>query len=174
MCDSCWRLWVLKIDWFGAQCIFRLGRLSVRGATPRRWRQAALRDWGEGMQGRTASGLGDRERVLAEAVLTASKELGITHDELERMLQPQCFAETSSSSDSQCVGDAPQQLDQAALLVMIHRALLSLVGGDGCLARDWMGSPNQAFAGRTPKGVMLASGGVQVVLAYLNFVDSHG
>ena len=126
------------------------------------------------MRRRTASGIGDRERVLAEAALTASKEIGITHEELERMLQPQCFAETSSSSDSLCVGDAPQQLDQAALLVMLHRALLSLVGGDGCLARDWMGSPNQAFAGRTPKGVMLESGGVQAVLDYLNSVHSHG
>lgn len=126
------------------------------------------------MQRRTASGLGDRERVLAEAVLTASKDLGITHDELESMLQPRCCAETSSSIDSQYVRDAPQQLDQVASLVMIHRALLSLVGRDSGLAREWIHSPNQAFASRTPKSVMLESGGAQAVLDYLNSVGSHG
>lgn len=126
------------------------------------------------MQGRTTSEPSDRERVLMEAVLAASKELGITHDELESILQPRCFAETSSPSDSQFVGDAAQRLDQVASLVMIHRALLSLVGGDGGLASAWMNSPNQAFASRAPKAVMLESGGMQAVLDYLRSVDSHG
>lgn len=124
------------------------------------------------MQGRTTSEPSDRERVLMEAVLAASKELGITHDELESMLQPRCFAETSSPSDSQFVGDAPQRLDQVASLVMIHRALLSLVGGDGGLARDWMGSPNRAFANLVPKEVMLEAGGVTVVQSYLQVMNS--
>lgn len=126
------------------------------------------------MQRSTTSESSDRERVLTEAVLAASTDLGVTSDELGVMLQLSCSPAIADPSDSLRAANAPQQVDLAASLVMIHRALLPLVGGDHDLARAWMKSPNYAFSNRAPKTVMLESGGLRSVLDYLSSVDSHG
>ena len=110
----------------------------------------------------------ERIRVLTDAVLEVSRDLEISQEDLGYMLRAGDRVDTADRADGCLIGDSLKDSDGAAALVSIHRALLSLVGGDRDLARAWVVAPNRAFANQTPKTILLQDGGLMTVLDYLN------
>lgn len=110
----------------------------------------------------------DRIRVLSDAVREVASDLGITLEEIRCILGHGDSEQIPDHRDGRLIGGSRQELDRAASLVLVHRALLSLVGGDRDLARAWIGSPNKAFANQAPKTILLQDGGLMAVLDYLN------
>lgn len=121
------------------------------------------------MQAQQPAKFEERIRVLTDAVFEVARDLELSPEDLSSMLRAGDRVDTTASrADGRLIGDSLQDSDGAAALVLIHRALLSLVGGDRDLARAWVVAPNRAFANQTPKTILLQDRGLMTVLDYLN------
>lgn len=125
------------------------------------------------MQAQQPAKFEERIRVLADAVFEVARDLELSPEDLSSMLRAGDRVDTTANhADGRLIADSLQGSDGAAALVLIHRALLSLVGGDRDLARAWIASPNRAFANQAPKTILLQDEGLMTVLGYLNSARS--
>lgn len=106
------------------------------------------------------------EAIVAKAVLSAAKQLGITNRVLATTLN---LPEMRMSGLVAGVHDLRRDEDafrQALAFLSLFRALDAIVGGDQAAARDWMHNKNAALDG-APADLIQAKDGLRKVIAYL-------
>lgn len=100
-------------------------------------------------------------RVLARAVIQAGKAMGLTQDELGRILG----RDRSSLARGLDPESKPGEL--ALLLIRCYRALYVLVGGQVADMRHWLDSHNHHLGG-VPREQLRQVQGLMRTLAYLD------
>jgi uncharacterized protein (DUF2384 family) len=112
----------------------------------------------------------DRAAVLTRAVAEVARRLQIGPTEVGRIVGISQPTASRIMHGKYLLKDTTKEWELAAHLVRIYRSLFSLVGGDDALARDWLHSPNKAFAGAEPISLLARVDGLLRVAEYL---DAH-
>ncbi|ERS91407.1 MbcA/ParS/Xre antitoxin family protein [Halomonas sp. PBN3] len=100
--------------------------------------------------------------VLGDALVSAAQELGVSFSELETIV-----GRHRTSIMRKGVDPASKSGELSLLLIRAYRALGSLTGWDEELMRHWLGSPNEAIAGASPKERIKTIIGLTEVVHYL-------
>lgn len=117
----------------------------------------------------TASAAGpDRARVLSLALVEASRRLKLRSTELGRILGVSQPTASRLLNGRLLLPEAGKSWELAAHLVRLYRSLAALVGLDDELARAWLTSGNEAFAGRKPLQLIQTVEGLVHVCDYLD------
>jgi Antitoxin Xre/MbcA/ParS C-terminal toxin-binding domain/Antitoxin Xre-like helix-turn-helix domain len=101
-------------------------------------------------------------RVLATALVSAGKELGLTQAELGAVIG----RDRTALSRGQLAPDSKSG-ELALLLIRAYRALFALVGGDRAVMRHWMHTDN-AHTGGVPAEQIRSIQGLTRVVDYLD------
>jgi Antitoxin Xre/MbcA/ParS C-terminal toxin-binding domain/Antitoxin Xre-like helix-turn-helix domain len=104
----------------------------------------------------------DPRRVLAAALVSAGKELGLTQAELGAVIG----RDRTAISRGQLDPDSKSG-ELALLLIRAYRALFALVGGDAALMRHWMHTEN-VHTGGVPAEQIRSIQGLSRVVDYLD------
>ncbi|MDP2323877.1 MAG: DUF2384 domain-containing protein [Gammaproteobacteria bacterium] len=119
----------------------------------------------------TESGsVGERARVLTEAVAETARRLKLKTTELTEIIgvsQPTA-SRLLNGKFQLAEGGKPWEL--GTHLVRLYRSLSSMVGGDDELARTWLRSANKAFGGRIPLDAIRT---VEGLVHACDYVDAH-
>ena len=107
----------------------------------------------------------DQGRVLAKAVVNASKRLGLSQRELGQVLGVSEAMVSRMKGGGASLGGKSLQL--AACVVRVFRSLDAIAGGDADTIRGWMGSPNTDLNG-VPKELVASVAGLVDVMNYLD------
>ena len=110
----------------------------------------------------------DRARVLSTALVEASRRLKLRSTELGRILGVSQPTASRLLNGRLLLPDAGKAWELAAHLVRLYRSLAALVGLDDELARAWLTSGNEAFAGREPLQLIQTVEGLVHVCDYLD------
>ena len=97
-------------------------------------------------------------RVLASALISAGKELGLTQADLGAAIGRERTALSRGQLDPR---SKPGEL--ALLLIRLYRALYALVGGEPAAMRHWMRTENQHTGGVPAEQIRSVQGLVRVV-----------
>ncbi len=103
----------------------------------------------------------DPAKVLAKAVLQAAKTMGLTQEELGRILG------RDRTSLARGIDPASKPGELALLLIRCYRSLHVLVGGQVADIRHWISTPNHHLGG-TPREQLRQVQGLTRTLAYLD------
>jgi len=104
----------------------------------------------------------EAERVLAAALVSAGKELGLTQTELGSVIGRDRTALSRGNIDP-----ASKSGELALLLIRAYRALFALVGGDAAVMRHWMHTEN-LHTGGVPAEQIRSVQGLTRVVEYLD------
>ena len=104
----------------------------------------------------------DAERVLAAALVSAGKELGLTQAEIGAVIGRERTALSRGNVDP-----ASKSGELALLLIRAYRALFALVGGDTAFMRHWMHTEN-LHTGGVPAEQIRSVQGLTRVVEYLD------
>jgi hypothetical protein len=104
----------------------------------------------------------DPRRVLAAALISAGKELGLTQAELGAVIG----RDRTVLSRGQLEPDSKSG-ELALLLIRAYRALFALVGGDSALMQHWMHTDN-LHTGGVPAEQIRSIQGLTRVVDYLD------
>ncbi|MBK1681445.1 MbcA/ParS/Xre antitoxin family protein [Rhodocyclus tenuis] len=112
----------------------------------------------------------DRSTVLTQALVETARRLEIGPTEIGRILGVSQPTASRLLKGDYVLKEAAKEWELSAHLVRLYRSLFSLVGGDDSLARGWLNSVNQAFAGQKPVALIKRVDGLLHVCEYL---DAH-
>jgi hypothetical protein len=104
----------------------------------------------------------EAERVLAAALVSAGKELGLTQADLGSVIGRDRTALSRGNIDP-----ASKSGELALLLIRAYRALFALVGGDPAVMRHWMHTEN-LHTGGVPAEQIRSVQGLTRVVEYLD------
>lgn len=104
----------------------------------------------------------DKASVLAEALLSSGKSLGMTQADLG-----QAIGKDRSAVSRGIIAPASKAGELALLLIRVYRALFVLVGGDEAHMRHWMHTENHHTGGIPVEQVKTVQGLI-LVLEYLD------
>jgi hypothetical protein len=106
----------------------------------------------------------DARRVLASALVSAGKELGLTQADLGAVIGRDRTALSRGQLDPESKSG-----ELALLLIRAYRALFALVGGDRAAMRHWMHTEN-LHTGGVPAEQVRSVQGLSRVLEYLDAI----
>lgn len=121
------------------------------------------------MQRHTLS-LAERTTSVMKAVQEAAVRLHLSSADLGMIMGVSQSIASGVMRGEVVIRPASTEWEQAVLIVRLHGALVSLVGGDSTLALGWFNSPNRAFADARPVDVVQRPNGLASVCEYL---DAH-
>ena len=104
--------------------------------------------------------------MVGKAVQRAAWRLGITAQELRKILGKGGPDTGSGAGEADLYLSAAKELERALVLLRIWRALEALVGGDVACMRLWLRNPNDALGG-LPVDRLLEEDGPGIVAEYL-------
>ncbi|SFI13708.1 MbcA/ParS/Xre antitoxin family protein [Albimonas pacifica] len=114
-----------------------------------------------------ASTAPDPGAVLARAALRAAGRLGVTHDQLARVIGVSPSTVSRLKSGAARLERDQKSFELAALFVRLFRSLDAIAGGDERTARAWMKAQNLAL-GRPPIERIQTVAGLVDVVDYLD------
>jgi len=100
----------------------------------------------------------DGQAVLAKALVSAGRDLGLTQAEVGAVIGRDRTALSRAAIDP-----ASKSGELALLLIRAYRALFVLVGGDRAQMRHWWHTPNHHLAGAPVELVRNVQGLIRVV-----------
>ena len=106
----------------------------------------------------------DPQRVLASALLSAGKELGLTQAEIGTVIGRDRTVLSRGQLDPQ---SKPGEL--ALMLIRAYRALFALTGGEQAAMRHWMRTENH-HTGGVPSEQIRSVQGLARVVEYLDAI----
>lgn len=106
--------------------------------------------------------------ALSRAVGEVACRLAITPKEVGQIVGISPSAAARLLNGGYQLRESGKEWELSAYLVRLYRALVSLVGGDDGLARGWLRSGNDAFAGQPPIDVIKRVDGLLHVCEYLD------
>lgn len=109
----------------------------------------------------------DAEAVVAKAVTAAARALGISQDELARILGTSAASVSRAAAGARSIDPASAEGRHALLFVRVFRSLDTLVGGDEGKARGWLEADNFHLGGR-PRDLVATTPGLVHVADYLD------
>lgn len=110
----------------------------------------------------------DRARVLTGALLETARRLRLRSTDLGRILGVSQPTASRLMNGRLLLPEGGKAWELAAHLVRLYRSLAALVGLDDELARAWLTSGNEAFAGREPLQLIQSVEGLVHVCDYLD------
>jgi hypothetical protein len=139
--------------------------MTTPGSTPIKRARGALR-------GAAQSPLvgGERARVLTAALAEAARRLGLRTTDLTRIVGVSQPTASRLLNGRFLLAEGSKPWELGAHLVRLYRSLNALVGGDDSLARAWLATPNEAFAGEPPLAAITRVDGLVRACDYL---DAH-
>jgi len=105
--------------------------------------------------------------VLAKAVIRAAKALGMTQEELGRVIGRDRTGIHRGLDPHTKAGEL------ALLLIRGYRALHALVGGEAAAIKHWFGTANH-HTGGVPRQQVQQIQGLLHVVEYLEYTHGHG
>lgn len=117
-----------------------------------------------------AAASAERARVLTQALCEASRRLDLGQTALKDIIGISQPTASRLLKGAYTIPEGSKVWELAAHLLRLYRSLSSMVGGSDELARAWLGSANQAFAGRTPLEAIRRVDGLLYACEYL---DAH-
>ncbi|WP_339947127.1 MbcA/ParS/Xre antitoxin family protein [uncultured Albimonas sp.] len=114
-----------------------------------------------------ASAAPDAGAVLGRAALRAAGRLGVTHDQLARVIGVSPSTVSRLKSGAARLEADQKSFELAALFVRLFRSLDAIAGGDERTARAWMRAENLAL-GRPPIERIQTVAGLVDVVDYLD------
>jgi len=105
----------------------------------------------------------EEKQVLAKALLTAAKALGLTQDEVGEVIG------RDRSSFSRGIEPETKAGELALMLIRCYRSLYAMVGGDDAVMKHWMHTPNKYFSD-SPAQQIKKIAGLMSVVEYLDAV----
>ncbi|MDF2231235.1 DUF2384 domain-containing protein [Albimonas sp. CAU 1670] len=105
----------------------------------------------------------DPGAVLAKAVLRAAARLGVTHDQLARVIGVSPSTVSRLKSGAARLERDQKSFELAALFVRLFRSLDAIAGGDEAAARAWLRAENLALGAPPIERILTVAGLVDVV-----------
>lgn len=99
----------------------------------------------------------EKKAVLAKALISAGKSLGLTQDEVGVVIG------RDRSSLSRGIEPDTKSGELALMLIRCYRSLYAMVGGDNETMKHWMRTPNNYFNAVPAEQIKSISGLVAVV-----------
>ncbi|WP_188151023.1 antitoxin Xre/MbcA/ParS toxin-binding domain-containing protein [Teredinibacter waterburyi] len=112
--------------------------------------------------------------LVANSLLEASQQLGITQDQLahaigvSRATIARIKKRTELGYDESPFAGNGKAFELSLLMLRIYRSLYAIVGGNAAAMKHWMSSPNQHLANETPAELVQTATGITQVLWYLD------
>ena len=110
----------------------------------------------------------ERATVLTQALAETAQRLGLGPSEIGRIVGVSQPTASRLLKGDYVLKGAAKEWELSAHLVRLYRSLFSLVGGDDGLARGWLRSANEAFAGQEPIVLIKRIDGLIHVCEYLD------
>lgn len=108
----------------------------------------------------------DRERVLSQALMRASKSLGLKNNETAEILGVSPSTLSRISKGEYMLSEQRKEFEIATLIVRIYRGLMGIVD-DETTAREWMRNHNTLLGGK-PIDLVTRIVGLTHVVEYLD------
>jgi hypothetical protein len=115
------------------------------------------------MQGKTASSLKNRSKVLGKSVLRAAAVLGIEPARLAQVLGISTSSISRLSCGTYSLKETKKSWELAVLVVRLYQGLETIMAGDEIAMRSWMWNPNTALHATPAEHIVTVSGLVNVV-----------
>jgi transcriptional regulator with XRE-family HTH domain len=106
-------------------------------------------------------------RVLTEASLNAGGQLGLTNDDLARILGVSRSTVSRMRQGQYLLGPGSKRWEAALLLVRLYRSLGAILAGDHAVMRQWLNNPNRDL-GDAPRTLIRTTSGLVHVADYLD------
>lgn len=113
---------------------------------------------------------GQRGRVLSQAVVETAGRLQLRSTDLTAIIGVSQPTASRLMNGKYQLAEGGKSWELGAHLVRLYRSLYSMVGGSDDLARAWLRSDNQAFAGQAP---LQAIRTVEGLVHACDYVDAH-
>lgn len=110
----------------------------------------------------------DRQRVLTQAVIEAANRLELGSTDIKGIIGTSQPTASRLLRGQHHVADGSKEWELSAYFVRLYRSLSSVVGGNDELAREWLKSPNKAFAGQVPLTAIKRIDGLLYACEYLD------
>lgn len=117
-----------------------------------------------------AHAVSDRQRVLTQAVVEASRRLELGSTDIKGVLGASQPTASRLLNGKAFIHEGTKEWELAAYFVRLYRSLSSMVGGNDELARAWLKSPNKAFGDNVPLASIKRIDGLLYACEYL---DAH-
>lgn len=111
-----------------------------------------------------------RSRVLTLAVTETARHLDVGSTELSRIIGISQPVASRLLNGHYVVKENTKEWELSALFVRLYRSLFSIVGNNNQLAKNWLRSPNRAFADQQPIDAIKS---VQGLVHACEYVDAH-
>ena len=108
-------------------------------------------------------------RILTEASLNAGGQLGLTNDDLARILGVSPSTVSRMRQGRYLLGPGSKSWEAALLLVRLYRSLGAILAGDQAVMRQWLDNLNRDL-GDAPRNLIRTTSGLVHVVDYL---DAH-
>lgn len=109
-----------------------------------------------------------RSAVLTQALVDTVQRLEIGPTEVGRIIGVSQPTASRLLKGDYALKESAKEWELSAYLVRLYRSLFSLVGSDDQLARGWLRSANDAFAGQQPIALIKRIDGLVHVCEYLD------
>ncbi len=120
------------------------------------------------MEKRKTAVVVDRSTVLSHALVETAQRLELGPTEIGRIVGVSQPTASRLLKGGYLLKETAKEWELSAHLVRLYRSLFSLVGGDEGLARGWLRSANEAFAGQEPIALIKRIDGLIHVCEYLD------
>jgi uncharacterized protein (DUF2384 family) len=107
---------------------------------------------------------------VLDAARRAAGLLGLSQAELARVVGMDPSTLSRRISGGRGLDEGTKEYEAALLWIRLFRSLDAIVGGQDGHARDWLASPNRAFAGQRPRDLIATTEGLVRIVQYL---DAH-
>lgn len=104
----------------------------------------------------------DNKVVLSKAILHAAEKLGLTADQLARILSVKAEYAVINQVNMQCDPDSTSG-QRALLLIQMFQSVYALTGGDVEAIQNFMSSPNRITGGIPIEQIQKDPGLIQVL-----------